>query len=243
MLLLKIFGLAYCALTLLVLAVYSILYFADAEKLTAPFKVPEGHRPNFPYWWSFPARIRTLGRRQGGQQKGDCLSIPCYRRGQRKAKMRNPTNVRMHACLFRSVGRLFGSSKFLPTHNRLRNIQKNEGFKTCNIMTRQDFIAAAQGDERLGTAQWLYWLCNMSTSDHCSHMSADELTGSDADVAYYDPNWFDVADAVLAELASVREADKAEICRLEKLLKQRNVGSSTLPSHVPELFRDAGYAL
>jgi len=92
-------------------------------------------------------------------------------------------------------------------------------------MTLDYFIAASQGDERLGAAKWLYWMCNMSTSDHVSHMSADELTGSDADAAYYDPNWFDVADAVLAEMARQREAGKARIGELEDRLESYHFGN------------------
>lgn len=83
-------------------------------------------------------------------------------------------------------------------------------------MTLQDFKAAAQGDERLAMARWLYWCSTkkiqaanfpITWDSICLQRQPHQLQGGRETPI----DWFDCADAVLAELARQREADKAQI--------------------------------
>lgn len=71
-------------------------------------------------------------------------------------------------------------------------------------MTLDDFKAASQGDERMAWARWLYYQPIKAAGPE----ALTQFNENDCE------NWFDCADAVLAELESVREADKAKIEQL-----------------------------
>lgn len=69
----------------------------------------------------------------------------------------------------------------------------------AETMTFQDFLAASQGDERLAMARWLAHKINKTqTAEMWSIVPPDILEGMSPDV-------FSLADAVLVELARVRQ--------------------------------------
>ena len=71
-------------------------------------------------------------------------------------------------------------------------------------MTLSDFKAASQGNERLAWARWLCYICGHVSDSFALTLKPQELTGSGVDSDYHEPDWFEVADAVLAELARQR---------------------------------------
>lgn len=87
-------------------------------------------------------------------------------------------------------------------------------------MTLSDFIAASQGDERLATARWLCALHALARIELRQVIHGNSTENVIWDIQHGREDRHDVlpffaqADAVLAELARQREADKAQIEQL-----------------------------
>jgi len=79
-------------------------------------------------------------------------------------------------------------------------------------MTRQDFIQAANGDERLGTARWLFWKAEFEQYGTSIEWTTHPCWSLEC--IYGRTNYLAIADAVLAELASVRKEYETKIVSL-----------------------------
>jgi hypothetical protein len=97
-------------------------------------------------------------------------------------------------------------------------------------MTLQDFIAASQGDERLGTARWLCFHGSAIDEKDALKIPPAELVQSDFETDWYEPDWFKFADAVLALMEETRKEDEARIEDLECQIEADQRSSDSIVS-------------